>query len=216
MKINWFNIITIIISIIALVISYLSWSVSKQSLDYEISKDSVINTPAIKEIIDSTKITYKLNNTSELQNLNIIFPKSISDENININTKPLELYKNPIESLAKIYLRNKLSLKDSTAIVGTFSIPVMMRYSVIVYGQPHILRENRLLVFKIHYYDDIESVEYSNSFLINRAGYPLLRHYYFTGPFAEPLDKKIQNQDLIDVQELLENQLKDIAENLNK
>ncbi|MFH7002158.1 hypothetical protein [Flavobacterium bizetiae] len=216
MKINSFNIITIIISIVALVISYLSWSVSKQSLDYEIGKDSAINTPAIKEIIDSTKITYKLNNASELQNLNVTFPKSISDENININTKPIELYKNPIESLAKIYLRNKLSLKDSTSIVGTFSIPVMMSYSVIVYGQPHILRENRLLVFKINYYDNVENVEYSNSFLIKRAGYPLLRHYYFTGPFTEPLGKKVQNQDLIDVQELLESQLKDIAENLNK
>lgn len=56
------SVLPIIISIIALFVSYLSYNTSKQSLEYEINKDMMINTPAIEENIDSLELSFSLNN----------------------------------------------------------------------------------------------------------------------------------------------------------
>jgi hypothetical protein len=87
----------------------------------------------------------------------------------------------------------------------------MMDYSVIVYGQPTFLRENRLFLFEIIYHDDIEEVNFKNSFLEQRYGYPLKAHNFYTGPFSHSLEEKIAEQDKKDVQELLIKQLNAIT-----
>jgi hypothetical protein len=99
-KKNILIILPIIISVIALLISYFSWQQSKQIFDYEVNKDTVIHTPAIKESIDSTKISFGLNNDiADLQSLKITFPERICNGEMTIATKPIEIHKNNLEIL---------------------------------------------------------------------------------------------------------------------
>ena len=206
------TVLPIIISIIALVVSFLSYQTSKQSYEYGISKDMMIYTPAIKENVDSLNISFALNNeNSELQGVNITFPNEVSG-----NTKPIEISRGYLEMLAKNHLNKFVEARDSTIIVGTFAIPVMIDYAAIVYGFPQQLRENRLLVFNLHLYDDVRNVTFSNSFLNGRCGYPLKNHTFYTGIFSSSLDEKIKNQDQKDVQELLKSQLEEITRNFEQ
>lgn len=211
-RISWQKIVITTLSISALIFSYLSWDVSIQSFNYVAKRDSIINPPEIREYIDSTKISFSLNNYSaEIQNLTIVFPKIITDKVTRIISKPIELQKITLEKLVKNYLRKKLKNPDATEIEGTFSIPVMMNYSAIVYGQHYSLRENRLLMFHYHYKNSVTNISYSNTIIGNRCGYPLRLHYFFVVPFGESLEKKVEKQDSIDVQEHLEKQLKNIT-----
>lgn len=204
--------LSIFISIIALMISILSYQTSKQSYEYGISKDVMIHTPAIKENVDSLNISFALNNEhSELQEVNITFPNDISDYPLLINTKPIEISKSYLEMLAKNYLNKFVVVKDSIAIVGTFSIPVMIDYSAVVYGFPQQLRENRLLVFNLYFYNNVRNVTFSNSFLSRRSRYPLKSHTFYTGIFSSCLEDKIRKKDQKDVQELLKIQLEEIV-----
>lgn len=167
-------VLPIIISVIALIISYLSYYTSKQSFEYGISKDMIIHTPAIKEKIDSLELSFNLNNdNSELQGICITLPNSIQEKPIFVNTKPINLSKHYLEQLAKNYLYEFVEAKDSVVIVGTFAIPIIIDYSAIAYGFPQTLRENRLLVFNLHFCDNILDLSFSNTYLISRCGYPL-------------------------------------------
>jgi hypothetical protein len=56
----------------------------------------------------------------------------------------------------------------------------------------------------------VKKIKFSNSFLIDRLGYPIKRHYFFTGPFSKPLKEKLEIQDSIDLQEMLKMQIKNI------
>jgi hypothetical protein len=209
-------VLPIIISIIALVISFLSYQTSKQSYDYGVNKDMMIYTPAIKENVDSLNILFFLNNeNSELQGISITFPNDITDSPLLLNSKPVELSTFYLETMARNYLSKFVKVRDSTELFGTFAIPVMMDYSAIVYGFPQQLRENRLLVFNFNLYDDITNVTFTNSFLKGRCGYPLKMHYFYTGPFSSPLRSKIKSQDQKDVQELLMNQLEELRNSFN-
>ena len=205
-------VLPIIISVIALIISYLSYYTSKQSFEYGISKDMIIHTPAIKEKIDSLELSFNLNNdNSELQGICITLPNSIQEKPIFVNTKPINL-----EQLAKNYLYEFVEAKDSVVIVGTFAIPIIIDYSAIVYGFPQTLRENRLLVFNLHFCDNIFDLSFSNTYLISRCGYPLKNHTFYTGVFSSPLEEKIKKQDQIDIQELLKGQLDEITHNFKQ
>lgn len=210
-KINLFNIITIVISLIALLFSYLSLQLSKENLEYEKDKDSFLNTPAITEIIDSTYIKIKLNNqNSELQSLLITFPADINIKRIKIAKKPIEINTKVLEDLVKKYVDDKIKLKDSITIVGQVSIPVVFDYSAIVFGTVQNLRENRILIFDVNYFKNVKKIKFSNSFLIARLGYPIKQHYFYSGPFSKPIGEKLAIQDSIDLQELLGLQLKNI------
>lgn len=210
-------VLPIIISIIALVVSILSYQTSKQSYEYGISKDMMIYTPAIKENVDSLNISFALNNeNSELQGVSITFPNDILDKQLLINTKPVEISRSYLEMLAKNHLNKFVEVRDSTIIAGIFAIPVIIDYAAIVYGFPQQLRENRLLVFNLHLYDDVRNVTFSNSFLNGRCGYPLRSHTFYTGIFSSSLDEKIKNQDQKDVQELLRSQLEKITKNFEQ
>ncbi|MCE8921501.1 hypothetical protein [Bacteroides ovatus] len=207
-------VLPIIVSIIALVVSFLSYQTSKQSYEYGIHKDMMVHTPAIKENIDSLSISFSLNNeNSELQGISITFPDNISSTPLLINTKPVRINKYYLEMLAKNYLSEFIEAKDSTVSVGTFAIPVMIDYSAIVYGFPQELRESRLLVFNLYFDDNVKNVTFSNSFLNGRCGYPLRNHTFYTWIFSSSLDEKIKNQDQKDVQELLKSQLEKIKQN---
>jgi hypothetical protein len=203
----------IIISLVALLFSYFSLSLSQSAFEYEKNRDSFYNTPALKEIVDSTDISFTLNNDeSELQYIEITFPNRITEETILINTKPISIGKIALEIYAQKILDKLITPKDSAVIVGTFSIPVMIDYSVVVHGFPYSLRENRFLIYNL-YSDNYVEVKYSNSVLIDRCGKPLKSHYFYKGPFSAPLEEKIANHDKNDVQELLNNQFEILMQN---
>ena len=203
----------IIISLLALLLSYFSFSLSQSVFEYEKNRDSFYNTPALKEIVDSTDISFTLNtNESELQYIEIAFPNRITEETILINTKPISIGKIALEIYAQKILDKLITPKDSAVIVGTFSIPVMIDYSVVVHGFPYSLRENRFLIYNL-YCDNYVEVKYSNSVLIDRCGKPLKSHYFYKGPFSASLEEKIANHDKNDVQELLNNQFEILMQN---
>lgn len=205
----------IIISIVALLLSYFSFSLSQSVFEYEKNRDSFYNTPALKEIVDSTDISFTLNtDESELQYIEIVFPDRITEETILINTKPILIGKIALEMYAQKILEKLVTPKDSAVIVGTFSIPVMIDYSVIVHGFPYNLRENRFFIYNL-YCDNYVEVKYSNSVLINRCGKPLRSHYFYKGPFSSPLEERIEKHDKKDVQELLSIQLETLIKNMN-
>ena len=205
----------IIISLVALLLSYFSFSLSQSVFEYEKNRDSFYNTPALKEIVDSTDISFTLNtDESELQYIEIAFPNRITEETLLINTKPISIGKIALEIYAQKILDKLITPKDSAVIVGTFYIPVMIDYSVVVHGFPYSLRENRFLIYNL-YCDNYVEVKYSNSVLINRCGKPLKSHYFYKGPFSAPLKEKIANHDKNDVQELLNNQFEILMQNNN-
>lgn len=211
------SVLPIIISIIALFVSYLSYNTSKQSLEYEINKDMMIHTPAIEENIDSLELSFSLNNdNSEIQSMRITFPCSILEEPILVNTKPIKVSKHYLEQLAENYLCKFLETKDSVVTLGTFAIPIIIDYSAIVYGFPQSLRENRFFIFHFYSYDNAIKLGFSNTYLINIYGYPIKKHTFYTGPFSSPLEEKIKIQDQIDIQELLRGQLNEITKNLKQ
>ena len=205
----------IIISLVALLLSYFSFSLSQSVFEYEKNRDSFYNTPALKEIVDSTDISFTLNtDESELQYIEIAFPNRITEETLLINTKPISIGKIALEIYAQKILYKLITPKDSAVIVGTFYIPVMIDYSVVVHGFPYSLRENRFLIYNL-YCDNYVEVKYSNSVLINRCGKPLKSHCFYKGPFSAPLEEKIANHDKNDVQELLNNQFEILMQNNN-
>lgn len=205
----------IIISLMALLLSYFSFSLSQSVFEYEKNRDSFYNTPALKEIVDSTDISFTLNtDESELQYIEIAFPNRITEETILIKTKPISIGKIALEIYAQKILNKLITPKDSAVIVGTFSIPVMIDYSVVVHGFPYSLRENRFLIYNL-YCDNYVEVKYSNSVLINRCGKPLKSHYFYKGPFSSPLEEKVERYDKNDVQELLNNQFEVLMRNNN-
>lgn len=203
-----FKWLPIIISIIALIISIFSYFLSKNIFEYEQEINMFKNTPAIKEeIVDPNTISFTLNSeNAELQSVTIVFPSEISDNPISINTKPIQLSKTALETRAQTIINDLIIPKDSCVYFGHFSIPIMIDYSAIVYGFPISLRENRFLIFEIYYENSIQ-INYSNSYLINKCSYPLVKHNFYTGPFSNPLKEKIYKQDKEDVQILLKNQL---------
>lgn len=198
---------SIILSIIALIVSCRSYKLSEKTADYERSRDMLIYTPALKENIDSTDIEFTLNvENAELQGINITFPNNIRETPIVINTKPVKLSKISVEVLAEEVVRNFIMPKDLFVSVSTFSIPVMIDYSAIVYGFPQTLRENRYLIFDV-YCDDYLKIDYSNSFLISKCGFPLKSYRFYTAPFASSLEDRIKARDREDVLMLLKEQL---------
>lgn len=213
-KINWFNIITFMTSIFAVVIAYLSFQISKTALDYQISKDSFDNTPALTEKTDSLTIDFGLTNDSELQLIKITFPSNLHAD-INMITKPLRLHKWVIEDIANDYLTSHVTIKDSIMKAGTFSLPVMIDYSAIINGSSHDLRENRFLLFNFYQYEQEFTVKYSNSFLNSRFGFPIKAHYFWKIPFTELSQIRIYRQDSLDVKELLGNQLTFLNQQIN-
>ena len=90
----------------------------------------------------------------------------------------------------------------------------MIDYSAIVYGFPQTLRENRYLIFDVYCGDHLK-IDYSNSFLINKCGFPLKSHRFYIGPLASSLEGKIIERDREDVLMLLAEQLSESIKNLN-
>lgn len=213
-QINYFNIISITISVIAVFIAYLSFETSKIALEYQISKDSIESTPSLTETKDSLKIEYGLSNNSELQILQIIFQHKVHSP-IKIITKPVQIRKSIIEEIANDYLISQVSIKDSVRKEGTLSLPVMIEYSAIINGSSQEYRENRFLLFNFYQTDGKDfNIEYSNSFLNSRFGFPIKGHYFWKMPFTKLSQERISNQDSIDVQELLSNQLEFLNKDL--
>ncbi len=208
------DLIAIFISAFALVISALSFWVSNKTLDYEVEKDSFFNTPAISENIDSLDIIFGLNNTQcEIQAMRIIFPTELSKYNIEILTKPISINRQSLDFVAHKYLDDRLQKRDSIMSIGVFALPVIFEYSAIVFGVQQDLRENRNLLFHIINNNDL-SVKYSNSFLLQRSGYPIKKQLHIALPFGKPIEKKIYDKHMEDVYELLDEQLKQNSFNI--
>ena len=213
---SWQTWLPIVLSAVAILISYWSYSVSQKALEYEKYRDAVMNTPAIKECIDSSDVLFSLiGENSELQCMNIIFPSEIENEILNLNTKPIKLSKKALEIRAQGLAEKLFIPKDSIVTMGTLSIPVVIDYSAIVFGLPQSLRENRLFIFNIHC-NEYVNVSYSNSYLINRCSFPLKSRYFYTGLFSKPLNESVVRRDQEDIQSLLKEQLNEVINSITK
>lgn len=191
-------------SLVALIVSILSFINSRNDSIYKEQKDSMIMTPAITEYLEKDEIVFTLNNeNSRLQALRIIFPKAVTDHDIIINTTPVKIGKQSIEYLAENYIDKHIPTQDSMISVGTIVIPVMIDYEAVVYGFPHHLRENRNLVFFINK-DRFTRAVFQNTALIQRCGYPIKRQTYW---WFSKTDEKVIEQDRKDVETLLNEQL---------
>jgi len=212
------NIITIIISILALLVSYGSYRISKQGIDYKIESDSFFNTPAINEkIVDSTIIQFSLNNQMQLQMLNITFPARLNKHDILLNTKPLELNIEVLEAIAELHFSKLIKGDENSVKVGEIAVPVMIDYSVIAFGGAQNLRENRLLIYELYHDGRNLNLKFKNTFLNSRYGFPIKNQFRFYNPFSgTSKEERIRKQDECDIEELLNNQLVLIEENLKK
>lgn len=213
---SWQTWLPIVLSAVAILISYMSYIISQKAFEYEKDRDIFINTPAIKEDINNEQILFLLNgDNAELQSMNITFPTEIDNEALCINTKPTELSKITLEIRVQNLAEKLFIPQDSLITMGVLPIPVMIDYSAIVYGFPQSLRENRLFIFNI-YCDEAVKVSYSNSYLINRCPFPLKSHYFYSGFFSKPLEERVIKQDYEDVQKLLKAQLNKVKNNITK
>lgn len=213
---SWQTWLPIVLSAVAILISYMSYIISQKAFEYEKDRDIFINTPAIKEDINNEQILFLLNgDNAELQSMSITFPTEIDNEALCINTKPTELSKMALEIRVQNLAEKLFIPQDSLITMGVLSIPVMIDYSAIVYGFPQSLRENRLFIFNI-YCDETVKVSYSNSYLINRCPFPLKSHYFYSRFFSKPLEERVIKQDYEDVQKLLKAQLNKVKNNITK
>ena len=213
---SWHRWFPIALSLVAIIISYMSYTVSRKTFEYEKDRDMLINTPAIKEDINDDQILFLLNGeNAELQSMNIIFPAEIENEIFHLNTKPIKLSKKALEIRVQELAEKLFIPQDSIVTMGTLSIPVVIDYSAIVFGLPQSLRENRLFIFNIHC-NEYVNVSYSNSYLINRCSFPLKSHYFYTGLFSKPLNESIVRQDQEDIQSLLKEQLNEVINSITK
>lgn len=205
---HWAEVLSLTLSVIALFFSYLSYSTSRDSLEYEIEKDSWMSTPTIVDVPDSISINFKLDNpASELQAFEIIFPPSITTERLASRVKPMRVSRYRLEHIAEDHILRRVQPKDSTINVGSFSIPVIINYSAVVFGTSQPLRENRLLVFELVLSKDFKKISYTNSFLVARSGYPIKGQTHIKWPWADVGAEEIAKQDSLDVVEYLESQL---------
>ena len=190
--------------------------IAKEGLEYQKVSDSFFNTPAISEkIIDSTKIQFSLNNQMELQLLNITFPTDLNQSDILLNTKPLELNIDLLENIAESYFYKLIISEENIIKIGDVAIPVMLDYSVVGFGVAQNLRENRLLVFQLFHDGNTLNVSFKNTLLNSRYGYPIKRQIHFYNPFCGiTREERIAKRDRLDVEELLNKQLRLIEENI--
>lgn len=195
---NVFNILTLLISIIALFVSYQALKISESELLYKIEYDSFLLTPALTESIDSSEIIFSLNNEAQLQMLNIIFPSNFVESDLKRISKPISFSKPRIENIAYHFLKDKILIQDSIETVGQLALPVMIEYSCIVKGSSQSLRELRYFIFDVFGTDKLH-IEYINSALINRCGYPIKKQNHWKIPFTNLSDEKIMKQDSVDV-----------------
>jgi hypothetical protein len=81
---------------------------------------------------------------------------------------------------------------------------VLIEYSAIVYGDAQDFREYRLLQFEVVLSKKNIHVDYKNSILMKRYGFPMKKQYYFKMPFSDIPVEKIVKRDSIDIRELLD------------
>lgn len=211
------SLISAVLSFVAICISIRSCKISQQNLQYNINRNTMIDTPALKEVVDSTSIAFSLNGDNAiLQGLCVYFPSEVEKSPYAINFKPFCIHKNYLERMVENYLYKFVKSQDSLIIVGTWALPVMIDYSAIVYGFPYELRENRTFVFTFVIDSDLIKVNFSNTCLVQRCSYPLKKHWFYYGPFSSSLVDKVNNQDKYDIQEMLQRQLEFADKDLRK
>lgn len=211
LKKNWINLLTLLISLFAIILSYWSYQISKQSFEYEEEKNSLEITPALTESVDSVYINFGLNNEkSQLQALQINFPDRYNNKLIKVTTKPYKILRFQIENMAQRFLEKELEVNDTLIAFGEFALPVIIDYNAIVFGQSYDLRENRMLLFKFTLSEKIAEVSFTNSFLTYRCGFPIKRQFHWKLPWKELEKEKIIKQDKIDVEQTLNEQFLEV------
>ncbi len=200
---NYKELIAVIISVAALFVSVFSYKVMKSGLEYQVSKDSFEYTPALREVKDTSDIVFSLNNNAVLQSMKFTFPPKLQIEEYIDIIKPISINIEYLCSSLENYIRNNFSFENDKYYIGTVSVPVLIDYSAIVYGDAQDLREYRLLIFQLIKTEEDIICEYKNSFLMKRYGFPLKGHYFFKLPFSDIPIEKIVKQDRIDILELL-------------
>ena len=195
------SVAAIVISIIALIISIKSCNISKQQLNYSINQNTIVMTPLIKEDfnVDSTKLSFFVGKDGmELQAMRIIFPQKIRSSYFPINSKPFEIHCDYFERLGEEYFRNYVDVGDSTILVGSINIPVIIDYSIVNNGYRMDYRENRTFVYMMTCFQGNNvKLDLKNTFLIGNC------------TFIE--DKK---QDSIEIERIINSQLIEITNHL--
>ena len=160
---------SIIISLVALFVSILSYYTANRALEYEIGRNQLLDTPALVDISDSTEFKFSLNNDqAQLQTIKVTFPDEVLDYDFESFSKPLSFSTETLELFVKNCLYEYIQPRDSFALVGEVMIPVMIDYNTIVGSQSFFLREHRQLVFNIFSSTDQVSIKYNSSIMLPR------------------------------------------------
>lgn len=134
--------IPVTFSLIALIVSIMSYRQSQAIHKYNVQHDMLLDTPSLTEQVDSSHVVWGLNkDNTELQFMRIWLPHRLSDLPIDVMTKPLTIHRHNLEPIAQKYVNLNITGNDSTAIVGEIAIPTVIDYSAIISGFPYTLRE---------------------------------------------------------------------------
>lgn len=208
MKDKLFKYIPVILSVLALFVSIMSYRQSKEVHNYNVQHDMLLDTPSLTEKVDSNQVVWKLNkDNTELQYMRIWLPSKLSELPIDVMTKPLTIQRHNLEPIVQEYVKSNIEGKDSSAIVGEIALPVVVDYSAIISGFPYTLRELRNLIFRYYVEDNTTSVNYCNSILIGKCTFPLIDHTSIINWIVPMAEERIQELDKNDIKELLDNEL---------
>ena len=213
--------VPVILSLIALVVSIMSYRQSQSIHNYNVQHDMLFDTPSLTENVDSTQTIWGLNKDgAELQYMRVWLPSKLSELPIDVMTKPLIIQRHNLEPIARRYVKANIIGNDSMAIVGELALPTVIDYSAIISGFPYTLREFRNLIFRYFVEGNATSVTYCNSILIGKCTFPLIDHSSVINRIVPMTKERIQELDKIDIEELLDNELEkqslDIRAKLNE
>ena len=204
---NTNTILTLVFSILALIISIRSCDISKDTLNYTKTIEAFKLTPGLLVECDTIDVKFDLTNQAVLQGLRIVFPDKVTSNFLDLKTKPYNISQYILSSKVKDYIESKIQISDSIAVIGNINIPVIVNYSAMVNGSSQYLRENRVLIFDVHFEKNLSKITLNSSYLISKVGYPIKEVSYWYNPFGKSKEEKVLEQDNLDVKNLLDEQL---------
>ncbi len=210
-----FSFAALIVSILALGVSLLSYLNSEKTLKIDEARFSMLNTPTIVDKVDSTYVNFSLDK-GFLQRIGIFFPREVMTKPKYLLSKPFKLHKYSLERMAQEIIENHHILSDSTIAFGHIIIPVIIAYSSNHLSYEHTLREHRHLEFSFtHSRKGTNSrieTEFLTSSLIQRISFPIKRQFHWKIPYTEVDEDKIFKRDSVDLYDFLDNKFEFLLE----
>lgn len=205
MKKKRLDIISIVISFIAVLIAYLGYRNSRDALELE--KDRLIRekSPGLVLNNDSGNINFEVDKeNARLQTIILKFPDSIKVSPLLAYGIEKKFNIKVIEEVVLAYFDKRILKKDSFAIVGELRIPIVVDYEVVIDRESKLFREDHFLVFIISSESDKVSIVFDHSVFNFKLGIPLQSHNFFKVPFTEFPEEKIRKTDIQDLKEYLD------------